>query len=77
VDPTCACYTCQRFTRSYLNHLQKANEILGAQLNTIHNLSYYLGLMTEIREALAQDRFSAYREQFYADRQRGVEPGQD
>jgi queuine tRNA-ribosyltransferase len=77
VDPTCTCYTCQRFTRSYLNHLQKANEILGAQLNTIHNLSYYLGLMTEIREALAKDRFSAYREQFYVDRQRGVEPGQD
>jgi len=77
VDPTCTCYTCQRFTRSYLNHLQTANEILGAQLNTIHNLSYYLGLMTEIREALAKDRFSAYREQFYADRQRGVEPGQD
>jgi queuine tRNA-ribosyltransferase len=77
VDPTCSCYTCQRFTRSYLNHLQKANEILGAQLNTIHNLSYYLGLMTEIREALAKDRFSAYREQFYTDRQRGVEPGQD
>lgn len=77
VDPTCTCYTCQRFTRSYLNHLQKANEILGAQLNTIHNLSYYIGLMTEIREALAKDRLSAYREQFYADRQRGVEPGQD
>ena len=77
VDPTCSCYTCQRFTRSYLNHLQKANEILGAQLNTIHNLSYYIGLMTEIREALTKDRFSAYREQFYADRQRGVEPGQD
>ena len=77
VDPTCTCYTCQRFTRSYLNHLQKANEILGAQLNTIHNLSYYIGLMTEIREALAKDGFSAYREQFYADRQRGVEPGQD
>ena len=77
VDPTCTCYTCQRFTRSYLNHLQKANEILGAQLNTIHNLSYYIGLMTEIREALVKDRFSAYREQFYADRQRGVEPGED
>lgn len=77
VDPTCTCYTCQRFTRSYLNHLQKANEILGAQLNTIHNLSYYLGLMTEIREALAKDQFGAYREQFYADRQRGVEPGLD
>ena len=77
VDPTCACYTCQNFTRSYLNHLQKANEILGSQLNTIHNLSYYLQLMAEVREALSKDRFSAYREEFHRDRQRGVEPGQD
>ena len=77
VDPTCACYTCQNFTRSYLNHLQKANEILGSQLNTIHNLSYYLHLMAEVREALSKDRFSAYREEFRRDRQRGVEPGQD
>ena len=77
IDPTCACYTCQNFTRSYLNHLQKANEILGSQLNTIHNLSYYLQLMAEVREALSKDRFSAYREEFRRDRQRGVEPGQD
>ena len=77
VDPTCSCYTCQNFTRSYLNHLQKANEILGAQLNTIHNLAYYLQFMGEIRTALAQDRFSAYRDEFHSQRQRGVEPGQD
>ncbi|QWD59868.1 tRNA guanosine(34) transglycosylase Tgt [Polynucleobacter sp. MWH-UH35A] len=77
VDPTCACYTCQNFTRSYLNHLQKANEILGSQLNTIHNLSYYLQLMSEVREALSKDRFSAYREEFHSNRQRGVEPRQD
>ena len=55
----------------------KANEILGSQLNTIHNLSYYLQLMAEVREALSKDRFSAYREEFHANRQRGVEPGQD
>jgi queuine tRNA-ribosyltransferase len=77
VDATCGCYTCQNFTRSYLNHLQKANEILGSQLNTIHNLSYYLQLMTEVREALSKDCFSAYREEFRSNRQRGVEPGQD
>ncbi|MEY3418995.1 MAG: hypothetical protein RJA46_766, partial [Pseudomonadota bacterium] len=76
-DLTCACYTCKNFTRSYLNHLQKANEILGSQLNTIHNLSYYLQLMEEVRESLAKDRFSAYREEFHRNRQRGVEPGQD
>ena len=77
LDPTCTCYTCRNFTRSYLNHLQKANEILGSQLNTIHNLSYYLQLMSEVRDALSKDRFSAYREEFHANRQRGVEPGQD
>jgi queuine tRNA-ribosyltransferase len=77
IDSTCACYTCQNFTRSYLNHLQKANEILGSQLNTIHNLSYYLQLMEEVRESLAKDRFSTYREEFHRNRQRGVEPGQD
>ena len=77
VDPTCKCYTCQNFTRSYLNHLQKANEILGSQLNTIHNLSYYLQLMAEIRESLEKNLFSAYCEQFRLNRGRGVEPGQD
>ena len=77
LDPTCTCYTCKHFTRSYLNHLQKANEILGSQLNTIHNLTYYLQLMTEVREAISQDRFQAYREEFHRNRQRGVEPGQD
>ena len=77
LDPSCACYTCKHFTRSYLNHLQKANEILGSQLNTIHNLSYYLQLMTEVREAISQTRFQAYREEFHRNRQRGVEPGQD
>ena len=77
LDPSCACYTCKHFTRSYLNHLQKANEILGSQLNTIHNLAYYLQLMTEVREAISQDRFQAYREEFHRNRQRGVEPGQD
>jgi len=49
----------------------------GLELNTIHNLSYYLQLMAEVREALSKDRFSAYREEFRRDRQRGVEPGQD
>ena len=77
VDASCTCYTCLNFTRSYLHHLQKANEILGSQLNTIHNLSYYLQLMGEVRESLAQGRFSAYRESFHSQRQRGVEPGQD
>lgn len=52
LDATCACYCCQNFTRSYLHHLQRANEILGARLATIHNLFYYQTLMRELREAI-------------------------
>jgi queuine tRNA-ribosyltransferase len=52
LDETCGCYACCNFSRAYLHHLQKANEILGARLNTIHNLHYYLGLMRELREAI-------------------------
>jgi queuine tRNA-ribosyltransferase len=52
LDPSCACYACRNFTRAYLYHLQKANEILGARLNTIHNLHYYLSLMAELRAAI-------------------------
>ena len=58
LDESCACYACRRFTRAYLHHLQKANEILGARLNTIHNLHYYLGLMKELREAIAAGALS-------------------
>jgi queuine tRNA-ribosyltransferase len=52
LDEACACYACRNFSRAYLHHLQRANEILGARLNTIHNLHYYLGLMREMREAI-------------------------
>jgi len=52
LDGTCACYCCRNFTRAYLHHLQKSNEILGARLNTIHNLHYYLELMRELRAAI-------------------------
>jgi len=52
LDADCACYACRNFTRAYLYHLQKANEILGARLNTIHNLHYYLNLMAELRRAI-------------------------
>jgi len=52
LDESCACYACRHFTRAYLHHLQRTNEILGARLNTIHNLHYYLGLMRELREAI-------------------------
>jgi queuine tRNA-ribosyltransferase len=49
LDPDCACYTCRNFTRAYLRHLDRCNEILGARLNTIHNLHYYLELMRCLR----------------------------
>jgi queuine tRNA-ribosyltransferase len=52
LDEACACYACRHFSRAYLHHLQRANEILGARLNTIHNLHYYLSLMKELRSAI-------------------------
>ena len=58
LDETCACYGCRNFTRAYLHHLQRANEILGARLNTIHNLHYYLQLMKELREAIEVERLA-------------------
>ena len=72
-DPKCDCYTCKQFSRAYLHHLQKVNEILGARLNTIHNLHYYLHLMQEIRDALDADRFEEWKAEFYENRARGVD----
>ncbi|WP_454691855.1 tRNA guanosine(34) transglycosylase Tgt [Achromobacter aloeverae] len=73
LDPTCRCHTCGRFSRAYLHHLQRANEITGARLNTLHNLHFYLNLMDEMRGAIAAGTFQAWREQFAADRARGVD----
>ena len=56
LDEACGCYACRNFSRAYLYHLQRANEILGARLNTIHNLHYYLQLMQELREAIEVER---------------------
>jgi queuine tRNA-ribosyltransferase len=60
LDPGCECYTCRNFTRAYLHHLQRVNEILGARLNTLHNLYFYQRLMREAREAIRARRFAAY-----------------
>ncbi len=65
LDPECDCYTCQNFSRSYLHHLDKCNEMLGAQLNTIHNLRHYQLLMQRIRDALTEDRFEQFVTNFY------------
>jgi queuine tRNA-ribosyltransferase len=59
LDERCGCYTCRRFTRAYLYHLQKANEILGARLNTLHNLHYYQELMADLRQAIASGKLQA------------------
>jgi queuine tRNA-ribosyltransferase len=72
IDPDCACHACSHFSRAYIHHLQKVNEILGARLATIHNLHYYLELMRAMREAIEEGRFEAWRRQFHADRARGV-----
>jgi queuine tRNA-ribosyltransferase len=58
LDPHCACYTCRNFSRGYLHHLQRVNEILGARLNTIHNLHFYLDLMRRARAAVEAGRFA-------------------
>jgi queuine tRNA-ribosyltransferase len=71
LDKECDCYTCQNFSRSYLNHLDKCKEILGAQLNTIHNLHYYQVLMAGLREAIEQGKLSDFVDEFY--RLRGLE----
>lgn len=73
LDPTCTCYTCRNFSRSYLHHLHKVGEMLGARLNTIHNLHYYLTLAKEMRDALDAGRFEEWKAEFHANRARGIE----
>ena len=65
--------TCRNFSRAYLHHLHKVGEILGARLNTIHNLHFYLNMMAEIRASLEDGTFEAWKKRFAEDRARGVE----
>jgi queuine tRNA-ribosyltransferase len=65
LDENCDCYTCQNFTRGYLHHLDKCGEILGAQLNTIHNLRYYQNLMRGLRDAIENDCLDQFVDDFY------------
>ena len=67
LDEECACYTCRNFTRAYLHHLQRVNEILGARLNTLHNLHYYQELMRGLRDAIAAGRLTDYAARLKAD----------
>ena len=66
LDPNCSCSTCSNYSRSYLHHLQKTNEILGSRLNTLHNLFYYQELMQSMRSAIQTNTFSTFRKSFLA-----------
>ncbi len=73
LDAGCTCYACRNFSRAYLHHLHKVGEILGARLNTIHNLHFYLTIMREMREAIAAGTFEAWKAEFARNRARGIE----
>jgi queuine tRNA-ribosyltransferase len=60
LDEACGCYTCRHFSRAYLHHLQRINEILGSHLNTVHNLHFYQQLMSELRQAIEAGRLAEY-----------------
>jgi len=83
LDETCTCYTCKGFrrddgtvsggfSRAYLHHLDRCGEMLGSVLNTIHNLHYYLQLMSEVRHALDTASFTQFVQSFTKSRQRGI-----
>ncbi|WP_153109321.1 tRNA guanosine(34) transglycosylase Tgt [Propionivibrio limicola] len=74
LDESCDCYTCRNFTRAYLHHLFRVGEILGAQLNTIHNLHYYQTLMRELRAAIGAGKLPELVADFHARRQETAGP---
>ena len=65
LEPGCACYTCQNYSRAYLRHLYLAKELLAYRLNTLHNVYFFLNLMRQVREAIVRDEFDRFRKQFY------------
>jgi queuine tRNA-ribosyltransferase len=73
LDENCGCYTCRHFSRAYLRHLYTAREIMAYYLNTLHNVHYYLNLVGDMRLAICEDRFDAFRREFYAAREGGTE----
>ncbi len=68
VDESCTCYACARFSRAYLRHLYQSRELLSYRLNTLHNLTYYLNLMADMRRAIREDRFESFRGDFFSRR---------
>ena len=73
VDPACGCYTCRNYSRAYLRHLDRCNEILGSRLNTLHNLHFYLDLMRTLREAIAAGRLSAFVDSYLSGRRKATD----
>ncbi|HKT74113.1 MAG TPA: tRNA guanosine(34) transglycosylase Tgt [Steroidobacteraceae bacterium] len=69
IDPGCSCYTCTHYTRAYLRHLDRCNEILGSRLNTLHNLHFYLQLMLALRRAIAAGELRAWAGSYLSGRQ--------
>ena len=74
LDPECDCYTCKNYSRAYLHHLDKCNEILGSQLNTLHNLRFYQRVMQGLRSAIEQGKLEEFVAEFYALRDLPVPP---
>jgi queuine tRNA-ribosyltransferase len=66
LDPVCGCETCRNYSRAYLHHLERSNEILGSRLNTIHNLYYYQRLVADMRAHIVTGQFETFRKDFYA-----------
>lgn len=73
LDAECSCSTCQNYSRAYLRHLYKANEILGMRLNTYHNLYFYLSLVKEARKAIKAGCFLDYKKEFLQKYQSGTD----
>jgi queuine tRNA-ribosyltransferase len=65
LDPECSCYACRNYSRAYIRHLVKADEMFGLRLTTIHNLHFLVNLMHEVREAIREDRLGDFRDQFF------------
>jgi len=74
LDAQCTCYTCRNYSRAYLRHLDRCGEILGNQLNTIHNLHFYQQVMSHMRDAIAAGEFAPWSSAFLARRQAGIQP---
>ena len=68
LDPGCGCYTCRNYSRAYLRHLDRCNEILGSRLNTLHNLHFYLDLMRQLRGAIERGETAQFARNFFARR---------